>query len=95
MQGHIKYDVEKSLKNDIKKLDIIRKLKKQNNMCCHCCENLKIFNFEPNDPLQYSIDRSNNKLGHIIEILWYLVGVVIVQRLKFKFHTLYKKWKRY
>ena len=67
LQGHLIYDTAKGFENNLKIFHIISKLKKQGNLCCHCCEHVKVFNFEPNDKLQYSIDRINDKIGHVID----------------------------
>lgn len=44
---------------------IKEELKNQNNECIYCLKEMKLINFEPYDPDQFTIDRINNNYAHL------------------------------
>lgn len=68
IRGHKEYDIQKGFYEEDKFITlpyIYALYKRHHGHCSRCCNEIKISNYESRDPLQISIDRYNDKIGHI------------------------------
>jgi hypothetical protein len=63
--SHKSADVKKGLVTDIDAEHISELMDKQNRMCYHCHEDLKVECYDANDAKQFSIDRVDDTIGHV------------------------------
>lgn len=72
ISGYKQQDIKKHIydKNNFCNInDTIKLLQNSNLICNYCLQNIKIIYDDVKDPLQWTLDRINNDLGHIVDNL--------------------------